>query len=196
MTTSVAAPWALRTLQKIEATIGAFFAFLVGFVLLVIGGDIVYVAYGQPGSYVVTAIWLTLLIPETWFLWKLKHALEIGHYPFAPWFALKWSKWPLLLRPLISLWWAAHFLIGIVASIYFDNIVIADTTTRNIRLVRCLIFIIIDLTIAYSANLYALLAITAAGGKEQIVNNIWRWRIALDLAVAIVAAFYPLWVRR
>jgi hypothetical protein len=59
---------------------------------------------------------------------------------------------------------------------------------------RCLIFVGVGSTVAYSANLYALLAVTAAGG-ERIVRQIWRWRVVLDLGIAIIAACFPLIVR-
>ena len=90
------------TLQKAEATIGAIFAFLVGFDVLVPGGDVVYVARGSAEIAWVAAIWLIGVLLEGAFLWKLKTAMEIAHYPFAPWFALKLRRWPLLLRPVVT----------------------------------------------------------------------------------------------
>src|SRR5580704_6156332 len=139
------------TLQKIEATVGAFFTFLVGFVLLVLGGDIVYSASGSKDIYWLFPTWLVAVALEGAFLWKLKNSLENGSYPFAPWFALKFRRWPLVLRPLAAAWWAAHFLLGIFASMLLDSLIVADAVNWNVRILRCLIFVVVDLTIAYSA---------------------------------------------
>ncbi|HEX4055544.1 MAG TPA: hypothetical protein VHX86_14865 [Tepidisphaeraceae bacterium] len=183
------------TLQKAEATIGAIFAFLVGFDVLVPGRDVVYVARGSADIAWLFPIWLVGVLLEGAFLWKLKTALEVGHYPFAPWFALQLRRWPLLLRPIVAGWWTLHFLLGTVASMFLENLIVADAVTWDVRVLRCLIFVGVGLTIAYSANLYALLAITASGGGERIVRQVWRWRIVLDISVAIAAACCPFLVR-
>jgi hypothetical protein len=182
-------------LQKVEATVGEIFAFLVGFVLLVVGGDVVYLARASTDFAWLLPSWTIAVLLEGAFLWKLKTSLENGEYPFAPWFALKLRRWPLLLRPLVAAWWAVHFLLGCAASMFLENLVVADTVNWNMRILRCLIFVAMGSTIAYSANLYALLAITASGGGETIVRQVWRWRIILDLGVAIAAASFPLVVR-
>jgi hypothetical protein len=182
-------------LQKIEATVGEIFAFLVGFVLLVLGGDIVYFARGSTDFAWLLPSWMIAVLLEGAFLWKLKTSLEMGHYPFAPWFALKLRRWPLLLRPLVAAWWAVHFLLGSAASMFLENLIVANAVTWNVRILRCFIFVGVGLTVAYSANLYALLAITASGGGERIVRQVWRWRIVLDLGIAIAAACFPLIVR-
>jgi hypothetical protein len=181
-------------LHKIDATVGAFFAFLVGFVLLVLGGDIVYTARDSKDIVWLLPSWLIAVVLEGAFLWKLKTSLEIGNYPFAPGFALKLGRWPLLLRPPAAAWWALHFLLGTVACMALENLIVANAVNWNIRILRCLIFVGVGLTIAYSANLYALLAITACGGGERVVRQVWRWRIVFDLGVAIAAACLPLFV--
>jgi hypothetical protein len=128
------------------------------------------------------------------FLWKLKTSLENGNYPFAPWFALKLGRWPLPLRPLAAAWWTVHFLLGTVACMALENLIVADVVNWNVRVLRCLVFVGVGLTVAYSANLYALLAVTACGGGERIVRQLWRWRIVFDLGVAIAAAGLPFFV--
>jgi hypothetical protein len=186
----------LPILHKIEATIGALFAFLVGFVLLVLGGDIIYVAWGTSDIVWLLPTWLIAVALEGTFLWKLKTSLEIGNYPFAPWFAEKSKPWPILLRPIPVTWWASHFLLGIFASMFLENLLVAGAIDWNVRILRCLIFLILDCTIAYSANLYALLAIAATGGPPRLIHQIWRWRILLDLAIAALAVCYPFITRQ
>ena len=185
----------LPVLQKIEATVGAIFAFLVGFVLLVLGGDIVYMAQGTKDFFWLFPTWACIVLLEGLFLWQLKTSLEIGHYPFAPWFALNRRRWPLALRPLVAAWWAAHFILGTLASVFFESLIVADVVSWDVRILRCLMFIVIGSTIAYSANLYALLAITACGGRERIVRQAWRWRLIVDLGIAVTAACFPLIAR-
>ena len=155
-------------------------------------------ARGTQDFYWLLPTWIVATLLEAAFLGgSFKNGLgDRLLYPFAPWFAMRVRNCPLLLRPLAAAWWAAHFLIGIAAAIFFDNLIVADHSMSDGRLARCVVFVAIDLTIAYSANLYGLLAVTAAGGGDQIVQRVWRWRIALDLGVAITAAFFPMYLPR
>jgi hypothetical protein len=184
-------PTLLQTLRMIEATIGAFFSFAFGLAMAVASFALGYVLWNGSGRW----FCILLAIPnilELWFLYRLKVKLEEGHYPFSPYFALQFQNWPLLLRPFAATWWLAHFAAGIGATILVDNILVLSMTDWNSRVLRSLLFIPLSFTIAYSANLYLLLLVTAIGGGKRAVGVIWRYRILLDLAVAICAAFFPI----
>jgi hypothetical protein len=181
----------LKTVRMIEATIGAFFSFAFGLALAVASCVVGYAMWTGPERWLCSLLVIPNIL-ELWFLYRLKVKLEEGHYPFSPYFALQFQNWPLLLRPFAAVWWLAHFAAGIGATILVDNILVLSMTDWNTRVLRSLIFIPISFTIAYSANLYLLLLVTAAGGGKRAVGAIWRYRILLDLAVAICAAFFPI----
>jgi hypothetical protein len=46
-------------------------------------------------------------------------------------------------------------------------------------------------TITYSANMYLLLALRAAGLSERIIRVAWRTRILIDIGVVVLAGFLP-----
>jgi len=180
-----------KTLRIVEATIGAFFTFALGFALLLASLVLGYALWHGPGRWLV----LPLAIPvclELRFLYVLKVKLEEGHYPFAPYFAMQYRRWPLVLRPVVAIWWLAHFAAGIAAIILADNILVMNMTDWNTRVLRSVLFVAVSFTIAYSANLFLLLTVTAIGGGRPAVSLFWRYRFLLDLAVAVIAAFFPI----
>jgi hypothetical protein len=182
----------IRTARKIEATIGAFFAFLVGFVLL-LGGFVLILpeTSKEIWIWIPRIVWGAAIMAEGWFLYRLKTALESGLYPFAPRFALRFGRVPLLLRAPASLWWLAHFTLGIAGCVLVENLILVKAATWDVRLLRSLSFVIVSFTIAYSSNLYAMLAITSLGAGEKLVYRLWRLRFLLDFGVALVAVAFP-----
>jgi hypothetical protein len=177
--------------RKIEAVIGALFAFLVGFVFLVLGADIVYLARLDIEFYWLLPVYLAIAACEVIFLYSLKEALEAPDYPFAPWFALKRRRLPIILRPAAAVWWLSHFLVGIAGAILLQSIAFKNEHGWHAHVTHGLIFVIVSFTVAYSANLYALLALSAVGFGEPAIRLIWRCRLFVDLGIAVAVAFVP-----
>lgn len=183
----------LTVARKIEATMGAFFAFVVSFVLLLCG--LFVIPSTDSSIWIARAIWGVLMISEAFFLMKLKDALEHATYPFAPRFALRFGRMPLPLRPLVALWWVAHFALVVGGCMLVENLIVVKAGTWDVRILRCLTFILVSFTVAYSANLHALLTFTALGAGEMMVYRIWRMRVLLDLCVAVIAVAFPFFRR-
>lgn len=182
------------TVRTIEATIGAFFAFLTGFLLLLCGFAIAQ-PDSDPSIRTVRVMWGAMVVAEGFFLYKLKGSLEAGIYPFAPQFALRMGKMPLALRPLAAVWWIAHVALGVAGCALLEYVFFLKAPAGHAMLHRCLFLVIVDFTIAYSTNLYALLAVTALGGGERIVDRLWRMRIVADISLAAIATTLPVFFR-
>ena len=117
----------------------------------------------------------------------------IGVGPFAPLVALRLSRLPVLLRPVVATWWAAHFAMGL----FLAYVVEAGTAGANFSgeplrhpgwVGQFTAFVAVGLTYAFASNLYAMLTLTALGFGRRTVFLVWRWRILLDVAVAIAAS--------
>lgn len=187
----------MRPLQFLEAFMGAFFAFVFGFFLAVFGGDVAWMAYSQGHVLWPGAIWAVAVVFELFFLRWLKLALEgllAGRvpYPFAPAFVMRQWTWPIVLRPLLTVWWLAHFLIGVAAAVILNNLIVLDGSQDHSHAARIIAFLVTGFTITYSANMYLLLALRAIGFGERTIRLVWRWRLVIDIGVIVLAGFYPL----
>src|SRR5687767_7697524 len=77
-------PW-----QTVESTASVFFAFLVGLMLLTVGGLVVFSADDAPDFYWLLPTWIAAVLAEGAFLYWLKSSLESAMRPFVPEFALQ-----------------------------------------------------------------------------------------------------------
>src|SRR5689334_6497547 len=87
--------------QTIEATAGAFYAFVVATAVLFGGFAILFVSKPPPHFGWMVSIWGALLVLESIFIVWLKRSLEVAYRPFVPIFVLRQWNWPILLRPLV-----------------------------------------------------------------------------------------------
>ena len=182
-----------RLWSKVESTISVIFVFLADFAVLVLGWNILFVVAdaGEEGVLYLRAVWVGLVVLEGVFLLWLKHSLEAGLHPVAPEMALRQIRWPVLLRPVVFLWWGAHFLMAAAAGaalVYSqrdDSIVLwAQVAVR-----------FLNFTAVYSANLFLLLAVTSLWRNRQLVGILWRWRLLVD-AVITVGGWYAVQILR
>jgi hypothetical protein len=183
-------------LQFAEAFLGAFFAFPLGLVVVVFGGDLSWIAYSENHLLWVGQVWFVAAVLEIILLYWLKISLELLlarrlPYPFAPAFAMRQWNWPRILRPLVMAWWLAHFLIGVAAAVILNNLIILDGPHDHSRTVRIVAFLVTGFTITYSANMYLLLALRAIGFSERIVRLAWKWRLLIDIGVIVLAGLFP-----
>jgi len=181
----------VQSWPQAEAGIGATFAFFVGIGTAVLAADYFYYGHHQGDFAWVCAALISVVVLEAIFLLVLARSLERPQFPFAPEFALKFRRWPLVFRPPVAAWWLAHFIFSIGMAIYYESTMFEYAVTLPERLLRTLMLIVVAFMIAYSANLYALLAVTAMGFGQRVVNALWRRRIVLDAALASAAVFAP-----
>ena len=102
--------------------------------------------------------------------------LIAGQLPRIPW----------LLRPVVSLWWTAHFAgaaaLGVLA---YDCLLrlLKDAPFQQ-QLFLPLGFYI---PLLFAANLYLLLAAAVFFRNPVVHAKLWRWRLVIDLALSLIA---------
>src|SRR5204862_7462361 len=80
----------------IESTASVFVAFIVGLVVLLVAGAVIFAApKDMPRGIIAAAI--AVIVCEVWFLMWLKRGLERREKPFIPLFVLRQRRWPLLI---------------------------------------------------------------------------------------------------
>lgn len=174
--------------HTIESTISVFFAFLVGFVVAVMGANLVYLARNDPEVKWLLPVWLLVLGGEGGFLYWLKSDLEGDRLrPFIPEFALRQVRWPIPLRPLVGAWWLAHFAVAAAVLFLVEHLVSAapELTRRD---VPGLVFLALAAWIlTHCSLLYLMLAVTAVWRSQRLIKRLWRYRLLIDLFVAASA---------
>lgn len=184
-----------RLWQTIESTASVFFAFLVGFVLLTVGGLVVFSAEGSPDFYWLVAAWILAVLAEAAFLYWLKSSLELGFRPFVPEFALEQRRWPLALRPVVCCWWVAHFMLA-AGSLWVVERLMLDTDAGGLHLGwRIVTLVTFVWMLTHCSLLYLFLAVTALRHDESLVRLLWRWRVLIDLllTLAVLSASRTVW---
>ena len=134
-----------------------------------------------------------MIAAEGIFLLNLKWSLEQDNeQPFIPAFALRQWRWPLLLRPVFSVWWTAHLLVGAGAMWLLEQALVFTSRDGMLESVRTPIgvlrFVAILLgawMVAHGSLLYLLLAITALRRDELLIRLIWRYRLLADVVLAV-----------
>ena len=181
------APANASTWQTIEATLSVFFAFVLGFCLAVAGGVFIFLLRDEPGGRLPAVLSVVLLPCEGVFLLWLKHALERGDlHPFVPRFALRQLGWPILLRPIVACWWAAHFAVALGFLVLLENLAKgwSDWELRDLVIGYGALALATG-TASHCGLMYLLLAVTALWRSERVVMTLWRYRLAIDLAVLV-----------
>lgn len=149
--------------------------------------------YQPPGRWfdVEMAGCLLVLIVESGLLLSLFDSLWPAGMPVATRVALRWRRMPLALRPIMALWWAAHFAVGIFMAFLAEMGIAYAARHGHGRIgvgIQLIVFFVTSFTLANAFNLYAMLTLTACGAGERAVQVAWRWRFLLDFLIAAAAA--------
>lgn len=182
--------------NTIESTVSVFFAFVVGFVVAVLGGNLVYLAWDDPQVRWLLPFWLIVLSGEGAFLLWLKWDLERGDLlPFIPRFAMRQIRWPIVLRPFVATWWLIHFCVAIAALLLIEHRISGTTDLSTGDVPAVVMVALIAWILSHCSLLYLLLAVTAVHRSETAVNALWRGRLLVDLIVVLMAfSVSRLWV--
>jgi hypothetical protein len=112
-----------------------------------------------------------------------------GETPTAVALAMHQWRWPKPLRPIVVLWWAAHFLAAAFGVLLLElDFSLGNTIDQ--RLLTIGLLLLLTLAGCYAANIYLLLIVTAVIPRTPFIAAVWRWRLAVD-AVAALAVFVP-----
>ena len=184
-----------------EATTSVFFAFTIGFFIAVGAGTAAVLSFGERGAN--AAAWEAWVPPaaaavavgELAFLWWLKVRLESATGGSrVPQIALRQRQWPLLLRPVMAIWWLAHLGIAVGAMIVLERGASFLSEVGRVQSALMLGLLLFGyFTISHSTHLYAMLAISSTGARrERWVFAWWRKRFLIDAIVTLVAVGFSL----
>ena len=179
---------------RVEAIAGMLFAGLIA-VLVIFGGamwvaDLALYARDRdrlpvPAAAALAVAWVAAAVLEYRTIGFLRDGALFAPEPVVPSIALGQRPWPTWLRPVAAAWWLAHAgaILYVAHSAVTDLHFVNPTWVEHavhLATVSCVMF-----TSAYGANTTLLLALAAARPSRRAVMRAWRWRIALDLLVAV-----------
>jgi len=124
-------------------------------------------------------MWLWLDVP---YLWRLGVVACKKETPFALQAATAARTPHLLVRPLVSVWWLAHF----GAGVRFAAEVHHGLDPIEFSLVACY---------GFAANGFLMLGTCAATPSEKIRSTVWRLRGLTDVGLAFVGSGVWHWAR-
>jgi hypothetical protein len=129
------------------------------------------------------ACWVYLDLRHLTAVWA---AMRAGVQPLAPYVALRHPPPPMLLRPLVALWWLAHFALALVLIVIIAEV---DRSAFNAkdgadRFVALLAVFFASLGCTYCANAYLMLILTTFTSDSLRVARVWSKRFLFDLLIA------------
>jgi hypothetical protein len=174
--------------HKVEGGLGMFFGTLL---TLMLAGLIVFIHdMWTAGQRVERAVWLgfaigwvLLDVPYLIRLWRVAFA---GPPPITYEAAARQRMMPVILRPVIALWWLAHFGFAALASVFTKSFVLDGDPI----LVHSVCFLVAT-SYGYAANGYLMNAICALTRSTDARIAVWRRRGLIDLALGVIGALLP-----
>jgi hypothetical protein len=132
------------------------------------------------------ALWLAVDAPSLWHNWRAAFSPD---RPVLVAAAMRQFTAPLLLRPIVALWWLLHFAFG-VYFILLSGHLGADARDRNPE-----IALTFFLAFAYglATNGFLIYAIASLVHSRRILERVWSFRILIDLALAALGAAVAQW---
>jgi len=113
-------------------------------------------------------------------------SVDVRPPAFAVELGLQVKGLPGMLRPLLSLWWCAHFAagFGVVTAAHHW---IADAFDQPGTVALVLFPLLAHLAFNVAANLYLILSVAALYPDESLLHHIWRLRFVIDVVVTMSA---------
>lgn len=109
-------------------------------------------------------------------------------YPFAVEMALSMPPFPLVLRPVLGLWWMLHFAAGLCVGIGAHSWV--DSFFLN-PLMGLIFVVVCHTAFVMSSNLYLVMAVSAVRPDDLLLVRLWNSRFLIDfLLTAAVLLYY------
>jgi hypothetical protein len=136
----------------------------------------------SPPERTVIVIWAVGWIAlDCWYTARLILMAVRRRRPFALTAACERWMWPLLLRPIVVVWWLGHFIVGALsaASMHFIAIKNIGPDPRILDLLMAAGF-------GFAANGFLMLTVCAATRSERVRLIVWRFRAAIDIGLALI----------
>ena len=95
-------------------------------------------------------------------------------------------KVPLLLRPVLSLWWAGHFIGGAFIGLVVSRVAI-DMMQNPAGVFLIVLPLAFQIAFLFAVNLYLIMAVGVLLPSSWLCEIVWKWRFVLDLVVCVWA---------
>ena len=95
---------------------------------------------------------------------------------------------PVPVRIVLSLWWFVHFALAVVAGHFSAKLVTNGLVGRGAATLF-LVGVALHFAFLFAANLYLMLAAAVLVRAEWLWNDLWNFRIAIDLYLALASTF-------
>jgi len=92
-------------------------------------------------------------------------------------------------RPLLGLWCLAHFAAGGFSALVCA---MAHRALAVVPVERVLVPSVSHFGVLFAVNLYLMLAVAVFIRQPAVLNRLWRWRLAVDLALILVTPWFVL----
>jgi hypothetical protein len=184
-----------RGFAAFESAVGTFWATAVTCLIGLVFGMVIVDAIRDRGIrewvYVgvpLTVVWLLLDVPAVLKLW---FSLAGGKKPAAVHAAMRLRALPWALRPLVALWWLAHFLTGL-AFIYV--VAFAPVPRDPAYSPGADAFLTRSLELGFGwfycfvANVYLVFAVATLTRSESAVRHVWARRWFIDASIVLASA--------
>ncbi len=186
----------LSRFHRFESLCGLVIAAL--FLLCVGFGGLAAIGF-RPGrrphaeTAIMATLWGFVMIAELVFLAWMKGGYDAHDHPLPARLALRQPRWPILLRPFVATWWLAHWASMLLLAELFFRLMKVDLAGGDATLAALLWVgkVLLLFGAAFASNVYLLLFAGALRTGPGLVWQLWRWRLGLDLLVAIAALWVP-----
>jgi len=120
---------------------------------------------------------------------ELSRANRARLHPVALAVALKHPIVPLLVRPLVALWWMGHFLVAIAATLAFILIspTLSSPNDMAFEIVIAVFCFAFTLGLGYASFGYLLLAVSTMVPDPDAIDHVWRHRIYVNVLLAVIS---------
>ena len=174
-------------LRRVEKTVSIAVSVLIVLEVLVGGGFLTYTTEGKIVFVPLLLVWICATVGQFIFLAWLKTARDgIVDDPFMPQFALRQPRWPVAVRPLIVVFWLAHFLVTMLFLVGFEEIL----QPAGYQWVGIIALVATVWALSHCSQMFLLLAASALYRSEPLINELWRRRFLIDLAMTGVAMVF------
>lgn len=111
---------------------------------------------------------------------------EEASLPFAVVLGMHLPHIPRLLRVPLGLWWLVHFGYAVAASVGL-GFCVKQATSQPAPIGWSILLMLVSFALAFATNLYLLLSISVFEKRKDVLFALWRWRLAIDFTLALVA---------
>ena len=135
--------------------------------------------------------WLALDLPYIVLTWIGRRDRERGE-PLAVFVGRVLPRWPVVFRPIVFLWWFAHF--GVVVCFAYPAHFIALAGAGGSMAHRIALYIltfVVTACVCSTANGFLVVAIASLTRRTDVPEKVWKVRHLVDVCVALVVCLLP-----